>query len=119
MVFMSRGGAGGSGGNIASGTYVGTGAAGQENPTVIHVPFVPRLLLIYTTKEETYSICYPIYVIPECLVAIRQSPGNNIMKKEIVDIEISGTDIKLYDEGGNGYLQANLEGTEYFWIAFG
>ena len=119
MVFMGRGGAsGGSGGNIASGTYVGTGTYGAENPTVIHVPFIPRLILVYDVDGITNVGIFPLYIIPENLVAIFQRLSGTTVERRVMNIEIQNFDVKFYSEAVALY-QANENGVEYFWIAFG
>lgn len=116
---------GGAGGKIATGTYTGTGKAGESNPNSLTFSFVPKFLIVYAseagtgafvfmhptsdsyTSEETYGIRAP----SSSVTALGQ--GNFYAK-------VSGTTISWYhtSAGTQYYFQMNSADTVYHYIAF-
>ena len=87
---------------ICTGSYVGTGTYGADNPTIIDAPFIPRLVIIlYESEVNSCRIMW-----------IGQNPADNK-----VHCALNGTTFSVYAESAG--LQANANGITYRYVVIG
>ena len=87
---------------ICTGSYVGTGTYGMDDPTIIDAPFIPRLVIIlYESEVNSCRIMW-----------IGQNPTDNK-----VHCALNGTTFSVYAESAG--LQANATGITYHYVVIG
>ena len=87
---------------ICTGSYVGTGTYGVDDPTIIDAPFIPRLVIIlYESEVNSCRIMW-----------IGQNPTDNK-----VHCALNGTTFSVYAESAG--LQANATGITYHYVVIG
>ena len=87
---------------ICTGSYVGTGTYGVDDPTIIDAPFIPRLVIIlYESEVNSCRIMW-----------IGQNPTDNK-----VHCALNGTTFSVYAESAG--LQANANGITYRYVVNG
>lgn len=104
---------------FASGSYVGTGTRGADNPTIIPIPFRPKILMIDQEKLDGAYIIHGYNLQDEYTYCPDMPSGT------------SATSYSKYHEGsayfymyGGGEdtgtrAQFNKLGETYYWYAFG
>lgn len=103
---------------IASGTYTGTGVAGNEisKATVITFPFVPKLVVV--AKKDAGDEF--MLLINGCTEAAYPKYSINTSGNLIHNIaSVSWSDNSVYLLGGKAQYQMNEEDKTYNWVAFG
>lgn len=103
---------------IASGTYTGTGVAGNEisKATVITFPFVPKLVVV-AKKDAGVEF---MLLINGCTEAAYPKYSINTSGNLIHNIaSVSWSDNSVYLLGGKAQYQMNEEDKTYNWVAFG
>lgn len=125
-------------------TYVGTGTYGEDNPTTITFPFVPKLVLIqgvYVRDPSEYNGLYTIYTpgyMQESLTLVYDAAlgsldysyhsnarrtlmiGNNNYKTDF-SVSTDGKTLKLWVVGSNlsAVDQLNADGFHYYCYILG
>lgn len=106
---------------IATGSYVGTGTYGENNPNTVHIPFVPKFFYVY--PEKGGDCCFPW--------AFGSSSFFNFHPSTLKKISVvsSGQTFSWYASSAsdqfnsgptiNSSGQVIIEATKYIWIAFG
>ena len=100
---------------IATGTYVGTGTYGKDNPTILMFPFKPKLLAIQNDEETNYSFNRPGAATDVIVRGVTrfpdrtQSPGSGY-------IEWGENTISIYS-GMHASYQKNESGVTYYYVA--
>ncbi len=95
---------------IATGSYVGTGTYGADNPTVIEIPFEPRFLAI--TRSDNNNPAYNFYVGgAKTLITYL---GSTIT---YATVSYSSPHFAFY--GGLPGEQCNTKDGVYAWVALG
>ena len=94
---------------FASGSYVGTGVYGTENPTKISVPFKPKLFMIgtYRADEIFFENCFGT-----SYTAVAHSSGNSSYRRFI---KYDNGEICIYSS--DAYIQQNGNNHTYYWYA--
>lgn len=114
-----------SGAKIETGSYVGTGKYGQDDPTKITFGFVPKFVLISSRQNDGHWAIFNT----EQLAAKYKTSGGYI---EILGFNstsnhfarINGTELEWYASNDSnasysGLNQQNLSGVTYYYIAIG
>lgn len=113
---------------IATGSYVGTGTYGPDNPNSLTLPFPPKLLMIAPaaygidfedTNTETYFYESAIWFAGTTKLAYRDSVTHYDIA--YCTFSVSGNTISWYSNTANGSArtQLNTAGTKYAYIAIG
>ena len=102
---------------IEVGTYTGTGVYGSNNKNSITFSFVPKMVLI--RDQAATNLNYSQMVAPYIFgnQTFFTSTDMSTFRKQVVDI--SGTTMNWYSDGGSATTQMNASGKEYEWIAIG
>lgn len=105
---------------IATGSYVGTGTFGAENPTTLNLDFEPSLVFIKAKGVNWFYIIYALVLsnaYSSFGYARNYSANNTDMAKKSAD----GKTVSWYtkESGNSGVQQANAIDTEYEYIAIG
>jgi len=98
---------------IATGSYVGTGTYGENNKTLIPLPFKPKLMII---GSPSYDGC-PDVLMQHCFTGA---------KVEVSAIRPNGYSVNAQYENGilslwhanNDGAQCNFSGWKYYWYIF-
>lgn len=114
---------------IATGSYVGTGVYGKNNPNTLTFDFEPKILFIQTselmesTSNDTYNI-YFIYGAPRRInyVSSVSSPDEDHSSKIYTMWNVNN--VSWYAVGGNNVMvsaksQLNEQNITYYYIAIG
>ena len=108
---------------IASGSYVGNGTSGRNNPTVITCGFKPKIVLIYNINAPSsqYGNNPAVYCLGMAgwLENVVHSPTDDRYSMEWTQ---TNTGLSWYTTRDDVYAeqyQNNLSGRKYYWIAFG
>lgn len=113
---------------IATGTYVGTGTCGPDNPNSLTLPFEPKLLMIapvssgidfQDTNTSTYFYESAIWFAGTTKLSYRDS--NSSYETAYCTFSASGNTISWYSDTANGLArtQLNTAGTKYAYVAIG
>lgn len=95
---------------IETGSYVGTGTYGQNNPNSLTFWFSPRIVVIAGSQDLSFPFVYP-----NTYVYTRTGTGSNLSS---VPVSWGTNSITWYDTD-NAHYQLNSTGTEYHYIAIG
>lgn len=113
---------GGSGCSIATGSYVGTGTTGIDNPNVLSFPFVPKLVIVYgKTPSEDYGVSRDYGGFP-WLYGNAKGRSDDRDSTLFVNLIWNGNTLSWYYPGSVEaavYSQLNVNGNQYNWIAIG
>lgn len=95
---------------FASGSYVGTGTYGQNNPTSITIPFKPKLMAISSEVSTVVDIFTETWFTSEYVYASASD----------VHIKYENGTIFMYGVGTDNGIkeQHNIEGKIYHWYIF-
>lgn len=104
------------GGQIESGSYVGTGTYEQANPNTLTFSFVPYMVVILTNSAGTF---YPgvVFVKGQTLsdgIGYNEHMSNNYA----LSVSWVGKTVSWYSNSTPG-KQLNSEGTSYYYFAIG
>lgn len=105
---------------IASGSYVGTGTSGVNNPNVISVDFNPKLVVVVLDSTDTASIVKPVGLYAgDGSYSMRILGGNNQFYYNNAGWD--GDTFSWFNgESTNAvYNQLNVSGKKYNWVAVG
>ena len=116
---------------IATGSYVGTGTSGQNNPTIITMGFEPKFLIILaqqtqSNRSQFYTALW-VSGIPDWMSAINQGPESGSTSGTWVlgnasnstqKIEVTSTGLKIISVNG-AEKQLNSNGFIYYFVALG
>lgn len=100
---------------IQTGSYVGTGTYGADNPCTLTFDFTPKYVHIYPHLQFT-TICYGVfYYSPQKMFCGDNS--SNYMQAIDLSVSVNGNTISWYSDGYNSQLN-NSSGT-YYYVAIG
>ncbi len=99
-----------------TGTYVGTGTYGSDNPTTIVFDFVPKLVMICTDGGFLFSSEYPYPW--NSIIWLNGCNNIKVGDGTLVSMTMSGTTLSME---GSGYAGSQLNDVDvtYRYIAFG
>ena len=120
---------------IATGTYKGNGGYGNDSPTKISCPFLPRMLYVYVIETDTSDLtCCDIATgdvstgvltgnVQSAKVNIGSNARANVTYHFASEVSYENGTIKIVATGGSTeYIpkaQMNRNGWTYAWIAIG
>ena len=102
---------------IATGSYVGTGTSGQNNPTTLTFPFEPKLVLI-GIASTTARIGIAMNPLVRMLHLYDDNTSSNDITSFLLHVTWSENTIS-YFSNGNYQEQFNQSGNTYYYIAIG
>lgn len=94
---------------IATGSYVGTGTAGSDNPNTLTFGFVAKLVIVFLSGT-TWAMFINNNTSENKAVSATTNYGNNAYT-------FSGNSVSWYANSSN--YQLNGSGTDYYYIAIG
>lgn len=100
-------------GLIASGSYVGTGTYGADNPVELDFGFSPSLLFIY--GERSSDVYFPFF--SRAFGAVNLYAYGNDVRTKGLTVEFTERGVKFYSTS-NEIEQLNVLGLQYKYIAF-
>ena len=95
---------------IATGTYVGTGKCGEENPTTLDLPFEPKALLIDCDSDMYAQAHLFVCGAPKGLTRVTD------ISTYYVTMTWNGTQVSWYS-ADHAIYQLNGEGYTYRYVA--
>lgn len=102
---------------IVTGSYVGTGTYGRDNPNILTLPVKPSILVVYAITTDRYIMFFDKGDGAE-RHAVSQYIGN---QSSSVLYMFSGTEVRWYsDDSGDSRdipKQLNESGESYQWVA--
>lgn len=105
---------------IATGTYKGTGKAGESNKKSLTFGFVPKLVFIQSSGTDPHYT--GIYISGQAHLGgftIKASGTGGQINSFCCDASVSGTKLSWYDDYSNAYWQLNVSGSTYYYVAIG
>lgn len=109
---------------IETGSYVGTGTHGPNNPNTLTFSFVPKILFIF--KNNIYSgfireMEYAQMVIMTHVSVVTSSynSGVNFGKETYLTWDDNNKKVSWYSTASNAECQGNISGVTYTYIAIG
>lgn len=108
----------GSGTQIATGTYTGTGRAGSSAPCSLTFNFKPKLVLISANAQQIFEGKGAIFISPQsmaCTIGGTSSGSTHGGSK----LTWTDTSVTWYDTYSESDTQLNTSGTIYYYWAIG
>ena len=104
---------------IATGSYVGTGTYGQNNPNSLTFEFEPKFVVIYrqTNGANDYSVGSPAFMISSANGSTQNTQSNSYEWWGYLSVTWNGNTVSYYSS--NNLDQKNISGNTYFYIAIG
>lgn len=108
---------------IATGSYIGTGVYGVNNPNTLNFEFQPRLVFITYQKKDTYGnyANQHFLIYPEQYGEVHQGSSSSYHYDTI--LQWGGNFVSWYIAGTKSALSAgnqlNEAATEYYYVAIG
>ena len=106
---------------IQTGSYVGTGTYGGDNPSSLTFDFAPKYVQICAFRDMTHNFIGLFYYSPQRMFAGQIYSGyNNNVYWSVANLSVSvdGNTI-TWHEGSNADYQLNSNGTPYYYVAIG
>lgn len=106
---------------VVTGSYVGTGAYGEDNPCSLTFDFVPKFIMIspkvtsVTSGDGHYITRFGLF-LPVAGVGITCSTNIGNPSTTMVEVTLSGTTVSWYKYSGAEQLN---QSTEYEYVAIG
>ena len=106
---------------IQTGSYVGTGTYGRDNPCSLTFDFVPKHVQIYAFENMINNFIGLFYYSPQKMFngQIYRGYNNNVYWNTAnLSVSVDGNTITWY-EGSNSDYQLNYNDTPYYYVAIG
>lgn len=106
---------------MATGRYVGTGTYGSSNPNSLSFEFEPKFIVICCQKTDASLFYQRMEFVKNnpTATAMGSYVNNNTVFANICDVIWSGNTISWATRNDDAYYQLNMEGCEYYYVAFG
>lgn len=111
---------------IATGSYVGTGTSGKDNPNTLEFDFSPKVIIITTdgkTGEPYASTSTPRFFVRPWKYANSYANGNTSSNTYYTYVTWTDNGVSWYTQYNDGdpnpYGQLNQEGVTYYYFAIG
>lgn len=102
---------------IQTGSYVGTGTYGRDNPCSLTFDFVPKHVQIYAFKDMTKNFIGLFYYSPRKMFNGQVTDKGRWYVANL-PVSVDGNTITWY-EGSNADYQLNSDGASYYYVAIG
>lgn len=102
--------------NVATGSYVGTGTYGSNNPCTLTFDFVPQIIVIKGVNQN--DVLNPIIPRAGGVYGLEYQTGSSYQTAYLVTVSYSGTTVSWYSTN-NAYVQQNNSGTTYYYVGVG
>ena len=103
--------------NVATGSYVGTGTYGSNNPCTLTFDFVPQVIFINPQGNESYRI-NPITRPIQYIYGLEYQTNSSYQTAFRVSLSYNETTVSWYSTD-NASRQQNYSNTTYYYIAIG
>ena len=109
-------------GNVASGSYIGTGTGGPETPNALEFAFTPQLIII--TAEPSAHAISPYTFVRPLEGSTRYYDGNSASVSYYTRVTWTNNGMRWYAKYVNGNpgsaaAQMNTYGMRYYYVAIG
>ena len=100
---------------VYTGSYVGTGTSGQNNPTTLTFPFEPKL--VFVADQQTNTVINRVYSFA-FIRGMRYGLSYGTSQTNPLTLNWSGNTFSFY-AANNAAQQLNQSGTTYNYVAIG
>lgn len=112
-------------GRVVTGSYVGTGTYGASNPTVLNLPFRPKLVLVSLADDTTYEVKNRFMILVDhgtTGTCLRGDDANGVIGQGVRRPTFFNNGVSWYTSEGSSTApatQGNTAGTTYGYVAIG
>lgn len=108
---------------IQTGSYVGTGTYGENNPTGITLPFTPKFIFIIMDQSESYPYYRTLGFLTEhssiALISYTEKMNWLMMKEWGTKVSWYANSYSSAQDARKPEFDLNLSGETYYYYAFG
>lgn len=105
--------------SIETGSYIGTGVIGENNPSSLTFIGTPVFLLISTTKTHGFGIfnCLALKNTFSLFGYVYMNSSDTLQSSAAAAAKLEGKTVSWYGNDANPYVQLNESGVTYYYTA--